>query len=458
MSDNQWDLCIIGAGPAGLEAAVSASACGLEVLVFDEHAVPGGHIYHGLEGPFAGTHLDPDVRAQGLDLLRRFRQSGAAFLPGHTVWAASPREIIASHNGVSRSIRTRALIVANGAMERPAPFPGWTLPGVMAAGGADLLWRSAGVTPQAPVVLMGNGPLLLLTAARLLESGVDVPALIDTGLLANRVRALPRMPAALLDLPYLRKGLGMVATIVRRRLPLVRSAQVRAEGKDRVEQVVCATDKGERRFAASTLLVHEDFLPRTHFSRLLRCPHRWHPTRRYWHPDCSDSGACAGLPGLFFTGDGQDVQGADAAQLKGRLCGIEAARFLGAIRDKEAEARSRAPRGELGRLLLVRSYVNALFRPNPVLYRLPDETMLCRCEQITAGAVREAVREGCLDINDIKTRTRAGMGSCQGRMCGQAVAEVAAQALCSSPERLGALNIRPPLRPVSMREFCEFEQ
>ena len=458
MNGKQWDLCVIGAGPSGLEAAMSASACGLEVLVLDEHALPGGHIYQGLEGPFSETHLDPDIRARGMDLLRQFRQSDVAFLPGHTVWSASPREIIASHKGASRTIRTRALVVANGAMERPVPFPGWTLPGVMAAGGADLLWRSAGVAPQAPVVLMGNGPLLLLTASRLLKAGVDVPALIDTGLLANRIRALPRMPAALLDLPYLANGLGMVTTILRKRLPLVRSTEVRAEGDGRLERVVCVTAKGERRFAAKTLLVLEDFLPRTHFSRLLRCPHRWRPDRRYWHPLCSDSGACAGLPGVFFTGDGQDVHGADAALLKGRLSGIEAARFLGAIRDSEADARSHAPRRELGRLRLVRSYVNALFRPNPALYHLPDNTLLCRCEQITAGAVREAVQEGCLDINDIKTRTRAGMGPCQGRMCGQAVAEVAALALSFSPDHLGALNVRPPVRPVSMREFCEFEQ
>jgi bacterioferritin-associated ferredoxin len=458
MADKQWDLCVLGAGPSGLEAATAASSCGLDVAVLDEHGGPGGHIYMGIESPFAASHMDRGMFLQGNAALRRFRQSGAEFLPRHTVWFASPREIIARHENFSRSIRTRSLIIANGAMERPVPFPGWTLPGVMSAGGADLLRRSAGMIPREPIALAGNGPMILLIAARLLSIGINCSVLLDTGMLKARIKSLLMMPASLFDLPYLAEGLRMIWTVLKERLPIIPTKKFRAYGRNRIEEVICSTPSGERRFEAATLLVHEGFIPRTHFSRLMRCRHVWHRTRRYWRPACTGVGASLNTPGVYFTGDGQDVHGADAALLKGHLAGIDAARMLGAVSAAEAKYRSYGACNKLKGLLFARAYAHALFEFDPAMYQVPDETTICRCEQITAGQVKNAIQEGCLDVNDIKTRTRAGMGQCQGRMCGQAVAEIAAATLHISPDRPGMLSVRPPLRPVPMREFCEYER
>lgn len=457
MKDKQWDLCVLGAGPAGMEAAISAASCGLEVALLDEHQRAGGHIYKGLQSAFAGEHMDKDALTAGRDVLARLGTSGVSHFPGHTVWFASPRELIASHAGRSLTFRTRALIVANGAMERPVPFPGWPLPGVMSAGGADLLWRSAALPPKGPVVLAGNGPLALLVAARLAVAGIDTAALIDTGDLAARLAALPLLPAAILDLPYMGKGLGMALSIVKNRMPLLRANGIKAVGEGQLKEVHVHTAKGTRVLTASTLLTHYGFIPRTHVSRLLRCAHVWNRAQRYWHPECDNKGASKSHSGVFFTGDGSFVHGADAAHAKGALTGLAAARHLGAITDDEMHQRSREAQSALTRLLVARAYVNAFFKPTPGIYAVPDKTILCRCEMITAGDVRAAVREGCTDINDVKTRSRAGMGQCQGRMCAVSVAEVMAAELGRAPARAGEPSIRPPLRPISMREFCEFE-
>lgn len=169
--DRNMDLIVIGAGPAGLSAACAARACGLDVTLVDEQAAPGGQLFRNIEAPMAQELLDPKERAAGLGLVKRFRESGATYYPGTTVWGLEPHRVSCTMNGKAEELAASHIIVAPGGMERPVPFPGWTLPGVMGAGGADILLRSGGTLSadkNAPVVLAGNGPLLLLLAGHLL--------------------------------------------------------------------------------------------------------------------------------------------------------------------------------------------------------------------------------------------------------------------------------------------------
>ena len=177
--DRNMDLIVIGAGPAGLSAACAARACGLDVTLIDEQAAPGGQLFRNIETPMAQALLDPKERAAGLGLVKRFRESGATYYPGTIVWGLEPHRVSCTMNGKAEELTASHIIVAPGGMERPVPFPGWTLPGVMGAGGADILLRSGGTLSadkNAPVVLAGNGPLLLLLAGHLLEAGVPIAA------------------------------------------------------------------------------------------------------------------------------------------------------------------------------------------------------------------------------------------------------------------------------------------
>lgn len=135
------------------------------MTLVDEQAAPGGQLFRNIETPMAQALLDPKERAAGLGLVKRFRESGATYYPGTTVWGLGAAQGFVHHERARpKSWPASHIIVAPGGMERPVPFPGWTLPGVMGAGGADILLRSGGTLSadkNAPVVLAGNGPLLL---------------------------------------------------------------------------------------------------------------------------------------------------------------------------------------------------------------------------------------------------------------------------------------------------------
>ena len=240
--DRNMDLIVIGAGPAGLSAACAARACGLDVTLIDEQAAPGGQLFRNIETPMAQALLDPKERAAGLGLVKRFRESGATYYPGTIVWGLEPHRVSCTMNGKAEELTASHIIVAPGGMERPVPFPGWTLPGVMGAGGADILLRSGGTLSadkNAPVVLAGNGPLLLLLAGHLLEAGVPIAAWLDTGWWSRRIMAAGLMPAGVLDMPYVAKGMKMALRVLKGKVPIIRNVtNIRAVGSDHLEKVV----------------------------------------------------------------------------------------------------------------------------------------------------------------------------------------------------------------------------
>ena len=455
--DRNMDLIVIGAGPAGLSAACAARACGLDVTLVDEQAAPGGQLFRNIETPMAQALLDPKERAAGLGLVKRFRESGATYYPGTTVWGLEPHRVSCTMNGKAEELAASHIIVAPGGMERPVPFPGWTLPGVMGAGGADILLRSGGTLSadkNAPVVLAGNGPLLLLLAGHLLEAGVPIAAWLDTGWWSRRIMAGALMPAGVLDMPYVAKGMKMALRVLKGKVPIIRNVtNIRAVGSDHLEKVVYDAGGKTHEINASTLLRHEGIIPRTHILNSLNAKHAWDGVQRYWHPVVDENGRTS-VDGISIAGDGTYVHGGDASMLKGAIAGVEIARRLGVISDAEAAYRSGPARRQLRAMRIARGFLRYVFAPNPAIFNVPDETLVCRCECVTAGDIRKAVAEGFRDVNEVKRFTRCGMGQCQGRMCGPALAEITAAAQSKARDAVGCLQVRQPFRPVSLENYC----
>lgn len=455
--DKHTDAVIVGAGPAGLAAACAARSCGLTVTLLDEQAAPGGQLLRNVESPLAQALMDPGEREAGLRLVEDFRGSGATYVPRAVVWGMEGRCLSFSVDNVPQRLSAANVILAPGGMERPVPFPGWTLPGVMGAGGADILLRSGGsltADKDAPVVLAGNGPLLLLLAGHLLDAGVHIAAWLDTGSLSQRLLSGAAMPAALLDPPYLGKGLRMALRVLRGGVPVIRNARdIRALGADSLEKV-SYTVKGEtRELPAAVLLRHEGIIPRVQICNALGARLRWDRVQRCWYPDVDANGRTS-LDGLYVAGDGAYVHGGDASRLKGRLAGIDAARRLGVISPAEAGRRAAGARRKLAVLRAARGFLRYVFAPDPKIFDVPDETLVCRCECVSAGAIRKAVAEGFLEVNEVKRVTRCGMGQCQGRMCGPALAEITAAAQGARPDAVGCLHMRSPFRPVKLETYC----
>ena len=455
--DRNMDLIVIGAGPAGLSAACAARACGLDVTLIDEQAAPGGQLFRNIETPMAQAILDPKDRETGLALVKRFRESGATYYPNAVVWGLEPHKVSCTMNGKAEELTASFIVVAPGGMERPVPFPGWTLPGVMGAGGADILLRSGGsltADKDAPVVLAGNGPLLLLLAGHLLDAGVRIAAWLDTGSLSQRLLSGAAMPAALLDPPYLGKGLRMALRVLRGGVPVIRNARdIRALGADSLEKVSYAAKGETRELPAAVLLRHEGIIPRVQICNALGARLLWDRVQRCWYPDVDANGRTS-LDGLYVAGDGAYVHGGDASRLKGWLAGIDAARRLGVISPAEAGRRAAGARRKLAVLRAARGFLRYVFAPDPKIFDVPDETLVCRCECVSAGAIRKAVAEGFHEVNEVKRVTRCGMGQCQGRMCGPALAEITARAQGARPDAVGCLHMRSPFRPVKLETYC----
>ena len=455
-----YDFVIIGAGPAGLAAALEAAKQKLSVLVLDEQSEPGGQIYRSISTtkqlrPETYSLLGPDYQ-DGQTLEHSFRQSGVDYLPGASVWQVEPdRSVLYLRNGSVQQVGARRLLLATGAMERPVPIPGWTLPGVMGAAAADVLLKSSGTVPSGRVVLAGCGPLLWLTASRLSLADVDIMAVLETTTYMNYLQALPHLPRALLASNYLLKGLRLKWQVRSTRIPIHSGIHdLHATGTQRLEAVSYKYNGQSQKLEAETLLLHEGVVSNTQLTRQLGCEHRWYELQRYWHP-LLDKWGNTSVEGVAVAGDGGVVAGAMIAEASGHLAALEAAFQLGAIGQKQRDSMAKVFRKKILHHLAIRPFLEHLYPPSlECLVPSNEATLVCRCEEVSAGQIRESLTWGALDMSQIKAFTRCGMGPCQGRMCGLTVAEIIAHAQSKSPCEVGFFRGRPPNKPITLGQLA----
>ncbi len=461
------DMVVIGAGPAGMAAAEEAASHGLGVTVLDEQPEPGGQIYRNistnvLHDGALGRILGPDY-LHGATLARRFvmacEDGRIDYRTDTVVWQVDDDLTVhLSRNGVAEDLRARRIVVATGAMERPVPIPGWTLPGVMGAGAAQIMLKASAAVPDGPVVLAGAGPLLLLVAQQLLDAGATVAALLETTRFSDYLGALPKLPAALRNHAALRKGMAMRRRIDRAGVAIHAGVSgLAAVGGDRVEAVRFARGGMIGEIPTTTLLLHQGVVPNVQVTRQLGCAHVWDDAQRCWRPELDDWGSTS-IDGIAVAGDGGGIAGAEAAALAGQMVGLDAAHRLGKLDGKERDARAAPLRRARATQLAIRPLLDALFSPPAEILAPPDAaTVVCRCEEVTAGMIREAVTLGATGPNQMKAYLRCGMGPCQGRFCGLTVAEIIAAACGQSMEETGYYRIRPPIKPVTLGELAGIE-
>jgi NADPH-dependent 2,4-dienoyl-CoA reductase/sulfur reductase-like enzyme len=449
------ELAIIGAGPAGMAAAVAASESGVECLVVDECTEPGGRIYSGLASRTGSEGLFGDDYVRGRELMEAFRASGARQAMSARLWEIdSEGFLLISSEGRSSRIAARRVILATGAQERPMPLPGWTLPGVMTAGGAQILYKREGLVPEGPVVLAGTGPLLFLLAWQYLRAGIKVAGVLVTSGARDVSKAAPYLPAAIVSGPLAAKGGKLVTALVAAGVRLAFGVtKIEAQGKEQLERVSYWKGTRSHSMPASVLLLHQGIVPDTRVLRRLRDPLLWDPRGRYWHAKTDDFGA-TGIDFLAVAGDGNRIVGAEAARLQGSLAGYDAAMRLGKMGRPERDRRTTGAIQRLAAMKRERRFLDTLFAPSSeFLAPACDDTIVCRCEDVTAGAIRRAVASSITDSNRLKTLLRCGMGPCQGRFCELTVAEIVGTMSGARPENNPPLRIRPPLKPVDVEEF-----
>ncbi|MBB3947428.1 MULTISPECIES: NAD(P)/FAD-dependent oxidoreductase [Rhizobium/Agrobacterium group] len=457
----QVDLLIVGAGPAGMSAAVVARRYGLDVLVVDEQPTPGGQIWRNIEAVSGTPRMDilGKAYAEGLDLVRQFRASSARYEPGTQVWQveAGPRAYV-TRDGAASSIEANYLLLATGAQERPAPFPGWTLPGVMTIGAAQIVLKTSDQIPSEPVWIAGSGPLSLLYAAQLLKAGGRIAGFLDTSRAGQISSALPDLFSALKSAPMdILKGVGWLQSIKRRVQYIQHVAEIEATGKESLERLRYVTASGQSATVdAKLLLVHEGIVPTIHPTLALGCRHVWNADQDSFAPEL-DSWGETSEANIFVAGDGAGIGGAKAACLRGVLTGLQIVFKSGRVSQLEATLQAEPTRKRLRQALATRPFLDKLYRPRPSIFVPPDHTIACRCEEVSVASVRAQLTSGRPGPNQIKAFTRAGMGPCQGRQCGYTIARVLADAEGRAAPDVGLYRVRPPLKPVTLSELAALD-
>ncbi|MEU9957972.1 NAD(P)/FAD-dependent oxidoreductase [Streptomyces sp. NPDC050982] len=457
-------LAVIGAGPAGLTAALAAAARGVRVTLVDSAPQAGGQFYRqtapglGARRPQALHHQWRTWERLRDGLAAHIDAGRVTHLTDHHVWFVERQSGTSTADDTAKgsfavhallgpeqeepvTVRADAVLLATGGYEKVLPFPGWTLPGVVTAGGAQAMLKGGLVLPGRTAVVAGTGPLLLPVAVGLASAGARVAALVESAdprNLARQARVLAAHPAKLAE------GARYAAELARHRVRTrVRSTVVAAHGTGRLEAVTVAALDGDgrvrpgtgRRIPCDTLAVGHGMLPHTDLAETLGC--------RLDGVDVAvDDEQRTDVPGVWAAGETTGIGGAVLASAEGRIAGLSIAARLNS-RTPERSSYASAAKARAGLREFFAAVDTVCAPPAHWAEQVTDDTVVCRCEEVPASAVREAVDElGAGDVRTVKLLTRAGMGWCQGRMCGPAVAGLAR---CpETPSR------RPFARPVPL--------
>ncbi len=455
MREADADLAVIGGGPAGLAAATAAAECGARVALLDAFERPGGQ--YTMQPPPRQPAASSRQARLGAEAVAAAERAGVRLFSGRSVWAVYPGFGIAASGAEGGLVlRARALVSAGGAQDRLLPFPGWTLPGVMTPGAGQRLAKLSGVPAGRRVVLAGSGPFLLAVAASLLKAGGGLAAYVEAGRprpgwLAHLLRHPAQWgEAGRLLLPLATSGASrffghcVVEALGEGRLEAVRIAPLDAGGRPLLDRSRILED-------VDALLVGYGFRPQVEVTMLLGAGHRFDEASGGWSVETDPQTGATSVPGLFAAGEVSGVAGYRPAVAGGRIAGLGAADYLGF--GESRDRRRRLARGLAGARRFADG-LNRLFPPPADLSALlHDDTLVCRCEDVTAGSIRAALGEGAQrNGGAVKLWTRAGMGPCQGRICGWAIARLVARETGRTLESVGVNAPRIPLQPVPLTE------
>ena len=390
----ETDLAVVGAGPAGIAAVIAATRAGRRVAVLDAGLGPGGQIWRHAPGTAA-----PGEARQWIERLTSspfVGLYGTCVVDLHRAERGNGFTVLAERGTAPCLVDTRAVVLATGARERFLPFKGWTLPGVFGVGGAQALLKMGSTVAGKRVVVAGSGPLLLPVAASLSRAGARL-ALVAEQAESGAVR---RFAASLWRRPnLLRRAVAYRAAFARTRYA-TGTWVTAAEGDAQLQRVVVTDGRRTRTITCDLLCVAYGLVPSTELARLAGC--------------AIERGVVAvdelqqtSVPGIYCAGEPTGVGGVDLALVEGEIAGSAAASLTGRERLFAARTRLRRDAAAMERTFAPRDELRGA---------CTDDTIVCRCEDVSRG-----VLDPTWSTRQAKLYTRAGMGPCQGRICGAAL-------------------------------------
>lgn len=443
-------VVIIGAGPAGLACAGDLVEGGRQVILVDDNNQAGGQYFRQLPPGYVARPRSRLLRdkARYDKLAAALNNPKITMLNRTTAWGAPDTSTIAyaGPHGSGR-IEASAVVIANGAQDKPFPFPGWTLPGVLSAGGCLNLAKAHGLVPGGKVVIAGNGPLVLVAAATMITAGADVVGVIEA---QSNSRLLKPIATGV----HLAPGILATAIDYHRRI-LASGNRVRtgwmlyeAAGNGGVERVAIApvghdgTPQGRKKIwiDADTVVSGYGLIPSSEFARIMGCQMEYREDLGGLVPVRSAQMSTS-VQGVYAVGDGAGIGGVEVALLEGR---IAACHILGSSPGSRSS-------NQYDRLDRFRRKLNLAYLTANPLRSTDGDTIVCRCEELRLKELLADPSANSGDLDRLKTSSRLGMGRCQGRNC---LPGAATTLKFTTPPYATHPRSRPPARPVPLYQLA----
>ena len=467
----KYHVAIVGAGICGLSTAETLAGSGLDILIIDENVHLGGQLLRKPAGsPNQFSRWEPDgMKLKGFDLVDRL------LAPSRSVDIVTQAQVLGIFNDTRLLIHTKEerlvettaeqILLATGARERFLPFPGWTLPGVMSLGAAQILMKSHGILPGHRTAIAGTSPLMTAIGSQILKNRGAISGFFEDNPFCKKLTVIPLIPH---HRRKLIEGLFYMARLMINRIPMFHSRRIiEARGEpDLTSFVAVKTDaRGrpipgtEKEYQSDALAVGYGFVPNIELAVQAGCDVEYRPDKGGWVVSTFSRDLETSKQSIYAAGEVTGIAGSQKSHIQGRIAGYA---MLKAREKLNVKTDTRLSK-QLSRLYSLNdrqtgyaTFLNELCRVSPAAYsRIPDQTLICRCENITMGTIKAAVQNGFHTVGSIKKSTRSGMGRCQGRICTPIIQEILTALTPKTPETFPATSSRAPVKPVAVRSFLD---
>ena len=468
MSRPAVEVLVIGNGFAGIVAANRLAEHGVEVVLLDENIHIGGQLLRRLPEQLGAARVyHPDhVKKIGFNFIAALKARKITVLNRARVLGIYPgREVLIEENEKKvRTLTTERIILATGAREKFLPFRGWTMPGVLSSGAVQVLVKSSGVLPARDLLIGGSGVFLFSVAYEALHAGARVQAVLEQTPMWNKLPLAAQLPR---QWPKLIEGVRFLSKLAFSAVPVRFNTRIiEARGDGSLAQVVSAPVDGSGRIVSGREKIYRTpllatgygFAANIELAQMAGCGSEFSAERGGWVVG-TDSNLETTLPGIFAAGEITGIAGALKSICEGEIAALAVLRQLGRRSGPAVEKQLARLHRERYHHLQFGKYFNLLYRiPDAAYLDIPDETLVCRCEDVTMGDIRREAANGYDTPATLKIALRSAMGDCQGRICGPVVYDILAALTGRRQDAMTPLVVRPPVKPVSVGSLASFQE
>jgi D-hydroxyproline dehydrogenase subunit alpha len=463
MKHREYDIAIIGAGFSGLVAAGILREYDLDILLLEESGHPGGQ--------YLRTHPLGQGDEKNLNTLQKAGLAQIQSIQGGRVNLMTEtrvlgiddnKELLLEQNLENLyTLRPEIVLLAPGAREQFVPFKGWTLPGVISTGALQIMLKGSGVLPADNIIIGGSGLFLYTVAADVIRHGGRVSRVFDEN---SAMRKMGFVTGLMGQTDKFKEGMGQLFKIAFSRTKIRHRYRItEACGEKQIETVrVAKIDPGgrvvtgsESEFPCECLAIGNGFTPNIELGLLAGCTPAYDTDLGGWIIT-TDENLETNVAGIFAAGETTGIGGAEKSIAEGKLAAYSILQKLGKIDDDQYREQTVPLQKERKKYQQFACRFNALGNvTEAAIESIPDDTILCRCEDITVGEVKKTVENGCKTLVAVKRALRTGMGICQGRTCGPVLSRLVGMYTGTPVKDQTPLSIRWPVKAVPLEVLAK---